>query len=176
MFTLTYPWFLASLQVVALLLPLGLRRSLAELTTAQRRVCLAVRAILLLSIVLALAGVRWRERVDHNELNRLYRECDFTVYPSVLEGFGLPVIESLWLGRPCVCANFSVMAENAAGGGCLTCDVRDPQSLAEAIIRLAESPERRRQLAHEAIARPLKTWHEYAVAVLAAMQEEGRKV
>lgn len=118
--------------------------------------------------------VRWRERVDHNELNRLYRDCDFTVYPSVLEGFGLPVIESLWLGRPCVCANFSVMAENAAGGGCVTCDVRAPQALADKIIHLAESPQRRRELAHEATTRPLKTWHEYALEVLAAMKEESR--
>ena len=55
----------------------------------------------------------------------------------VLEGFGLPVIESLWFGRPCVCANFGVMAENAAGGGCLTADVRDPQALADAMLALA---------------------------------------
>lgn len=119
--------------------------------------------------------VRWREHVDHAVLNRLFGECDFTVYPSVLEGFGLPVIESLWLGRPCVCANFSVMAENAAGGGCLTCDTRDPQSLADAMVRLAESGELRHRLALEATTRPLKTWHEYAAEVLKAMAEEGSK-
>ena len=59
---LANPWFLLLLPAGALLLSLGLRRSLAELTPAQRRVCLAVRAALLLSVVLALAGVRWRER------------------------------------------------------------------------------------------------------------------
>ncbi len=119
--------------------------------------------------------VRWREHVDHAVLNSLFRDCDFTVYPSVLEGFGLPVIESLWLGRPCVCANFSVMAENAAGGGCLTCDTRDPQALADAMIRLAESPELRHRLAVEATTRPLKTWHEYAAEVLLAMKEAGER-
>ena len=117
--------------------------------------------------------VRWREHVDHVVLNDLFRDCDFTVYPSVLEGFGLPVIESLWLGRPCLCANFSVMAENAAGGGCLTCDVRDPKALAAAIIRLAESRELRHQLAREATTRPLKTWQEYAMEVLQRMKDEG---
>ncbi len=117
--------------------------------------------------------VRWREHVSHAVLHGLYRECDFTVYPSVLEGFGLPVIESLWQGRPCVCANFSVMAENAAGGGCLTCDVRDPRALADTILRLADSPDLRRKLAAEATSRPLKTWREYALEVIDAMKDAG---
>ncbi len=113
--------------------------------------------------------VRWHERVEHATLRRLYAEADFTVYPSVVEGFGLPVIESLWSGRPCVCANFGVMAENAAGGGCLTVDVREPRALADAILALAGSAELRQQLATEATTRPLKTWSEYASDVLAAL-------
>ena len=80
-------------------------------------------------------------RSSTTQLQALYAACDFTVYPSVVEGFGLPVIESLWFGRPCVCANFGVMAENAAGGGCLTADVRDPQALADAML----DPGRRRR-------------------------------
>ena len=114
-------------------------------------------------------GLRWHEKVEHGRLHQLYEACDFTVYPSVLEGFGLPVIESLWFARPCVCANFGVMAENALGGGCLTTNVRDPQSLADAMIALTASPERRRVLGQEAVARKLKTWGEYADEVLAAM-------
>lgn len=113
--------------------------------------------------------VRWREKIEHSLLRRLYQEADFTVYPSVLEGFGLPVIESLWFGSPCVCANFSVMAENAAGGGCLTADVRDPEALARAILEVASSPDFRRKLAIQATTRPLKTWREYAAEVLGAM-------
>lgn len=68
---LTHPWFLTLLPLGAFLLSIGLRRSLAELTPAQRRVCLAVRAVLLLSVVLALAGVRWRER-GSNALSVLF--------------------------------------------------------------------------------------------------------
>ena len=115
-------------------------------------------------------GLRWHENVEHGRLHRFYEACDFTVYPSVLEGFGLPVIESLWLGRPCVCANFGVMAENAAGGGCLTADVRDPHALADAMLSLAGSSKSRRALAAEAVARKLKTWGEYAHEVLASME------
>jgi glycosyltransferase involved in cell wall biosynthesis len=87
----------------------------------------------------------------------------------VLEGFGLPVIESLWFGRPCLCANFGVMAENARGGGCLTVDVRDAKALAAALLELAGNPARRRQLALEATRRRLKTWDDYATEVLSQL-------
>ena len=113
--------------------------------------------------------VYWHERVEHAALHRFYADCDFTVYPSVLEGFGLPVIESLWLARPCVCANFSVMAENALGGGCLTTDVRDPHALTAALFQLATSPDLLEKLGTEATTRPLKTWREYADELLDAM-------
>jgi glycosyltransferase involved in cell wall biosynthesis len=111
-------------------------------------------------------GLRWHEKIEHSFLRQLYEECQFTVYPSVLEGFGLPVIESLWFGRPCICANFGVMAENARGGGCLTVDVRDPRALAAAILEVAGNPALRRQLAREATERKLKTWREYAAEIL----------
>ena len=81
------------------------------------------------------------------------------------------MIESLWFGRPCVCANFGVMAENAAGGGCLPADVRDPHALAEAILALADDHALRQRLAAEAVARPLKTWDEYAKEVLDYLAE-----
>lgn len=115
--------------------------------------------------------VRWREKVENSLLRTLYRECDFTVYPSLVEGFGLPVIESLWFAAPCVCANFGVMAENAAPGGCLTVDMRSTDALAAALIHLAENPGLRRKLSAEAVTRPLKTWDEYALEVVAAMRE-----
>lgn len=118
--------------------------------------------------------VRWREKVEHSLLRQLLVECDFTVYPSLVEGFGLPVIESLWFGAPCICANFGVMAENAAPGGCLTADVRNPSSLAAAILTLAENPGLRRKLSVEAVSRKLKTWKEYALEVVAEMQRLDR--
>jgi uncharacterized membrane protein len=53
----THPWFLV-LSVVVLWLVWAQRRSLARLTPAQRRICLALRALILLLLVLALAGTR----------------------------------------------------------------------------------------------------------------------
>jgi glycosyltransferase involved in cell wall biosynthesis len=112
----------------------------------------------------------WHGKVEPERLRELYKQCDFTVYPSALEGFGLPIGESLWLGHPCICANFGAMAEVAAGGGCLTVDVREPSKLAEAMLALAISPEKRLRLAEEATTRHLTTWAEYAGAIRANLQ------
>ncbi len=61
---LTHPWFLALALLAALALVLFSRRSLAALAPAQRRAVFAVRALLLLCIVLALAGLGWKTSGD----------------------------------------------------------------------------------------------------------------
>jgi glycosyltransferase involved in cell wall biosynthesis len=98
-----------------------------------------------------------------------YRDCHFTVFPSLEEGYGLPIVESLWFGRPCLCANFGAMAEAAAGGGCLTVDTRSVTELARGIELLAGDAALRRRLAQEAAARPMRSWRDYAGAVLDAL-------
>jgi glycosyltransferase involved in cell wall biosynthesis len=115
----------------------------------------------------------WHPRVDRQELADHYRSCDFTIFGSSIEGFGIPVLESLWFGKPCLCSNQGPMAENAEGGGCLTVDVRAPHALAGGIVRLAAESGLRHQLAQEAITRPLKTWEGYARDILAILKEVG---
>ena len=90
------------------------------------------------------------------------KAADFTVYPSLVEGFGLPILESLWLGKPCICHDDGVMAELAAGGGCLTVDMNDPTALARAIEQLATDRSLRDRLSTEARARDIDGWPDYA--------------
>ena len=63
--------------------------------------------------------------VSDQELAWLYRHCMFTVYPSLYEGWGLPVVESLAWGRYCLCSNAASIPE--AGGP--WCDYLDPWDL-----------------------------------------------
>lgn len=114
-------------------------------------------------------AIIWHNRVGNDELRRLYAECDFTVYATRIEGFGLPVMESMWFGRPCLCSDEGVIAENAAGGGCLTVDMRDPGAVADGIVKLAAQPALRRELGGQVLRRKLKTWDEYAGDVLAVL-------
>jgi glycosyltransferase involved in cell wall biosynthesis len=110
--------------------------------------------------------VHWLRDIDDTTLSNEYSRCHFTVYPSLEEGFGLPILESLWYGRPCICRNTGAMAEAAAGGGCLTVDTSDVAELADAMLRLVEDKELRTKLGEEAVARRLKTWSEYACEIL----------
>jgi len=111
--------------------------------------------------------------IPDEELDLLYRSCAFTVFPSVIEGFGLPILESLWYAKPCVCANFGAMAEIAEGGGCYTVDTRDQAKLEEAITRLIDDDAFRQTLAMQAVSRPIGSWADYGSAIQARVEKEG---
>ena len=63
--------------------------------------------------------LRWERQADDLRLRQLYEGSIFCVYPSLEEGFGLPVAESLWHRRPCLCSGSGALGELAAGGCCL---------------------------------------------------------
>lgn len=101
-------------------------------------------------------------------LAALYRRCLFTVFPSFVEGWGLPVGESLVFGRPCVAARVSSLPE--VGGDLV--EYFDPWSLADAeraVRPLLLEPERRRE-AEARIARGFRPrgWAEVAQDFAAA--------
>ena len=56
-------------------------------------------------------AIRWLRGVKDAELGALYRGALFTVYPSLIEGWGLPVQESLLHGVPCIASNAGAIPE-----------------------------------------------------------------
>jgi glycosyltransferase involved in cell wall biosynthesis len=121
------------------------------------------RAIVSALTQLQRAGKRvsWRGHVTENELHQAYQRATFTVFPSLAEGFGLPIIESFWHGRAVVCSDRDPMDELARKGGCLTTDVQNVQSLTGAMQSLLQDQAKCLALAKEAYARPLRTWSDY---------------
>jgi FkbM family methyltransferase len=117
-------------------------------------------------------GIHWEEAPNDTRLHQLYAQCDFTVYPSLEEGFGLPILESLWNARPCVCRNSGAMREVAEGGGCVMVDTASVPALTEALLQLTDDPALRERLAREAIARPVRTWQDYATDVITRLARE----
>jgi glycosyltransferase involved in cell wall biosynthesis len=103
-------------------------------------------------------------------VEQAYRESTFTVYPSVLEGFGLPVIESLSRGRPCICSARGATGESAKGGGCITVDPPDSAGIAAAMRSLISNRSRIEALAAEARTRTFRTWAEYADGLISWMR------
>lgn len=123
--------------------------------------------------LLEAAGVDVLDGVDDDELLRRYAEADATVFASWEEGFGLPVVESLWNGRPCVCHDGSALAELAPGGGILALDMLDEGAIADGLVRLADEPGLIEELGRQTLARALRSWDTYAQDVLNALSHEG---
>lgn len=71
------------------------------------------------------------ENPDFETVRMLYRGADVFIFPSLYEGFGLPVLEAMASGCPVVCSNTSSLPE-AAGSAAVTVDPLDPAGIAEA--------------------------------------------
>jgi glycosyltransferase involved in cell wall biosynthesis len=106
--------------------------------------------------------VRVYERVEERSLWALYRLAHFSVFPSLLEGYGLPVAESLASGTPVISSNHGSMAEIGRGGGAVLVDPRDSAALASAMTSLLVDNDLRNRLAGEARARVFPTWDQYS--------------
>lgn len=84
--------------------------------------------------------------VDVRTRDALYRGAVASCYPSLFEGFGLPVLESMALGCPVVTSAGTSTAELAAGGAGLTVDPRDAGAIAAALADVLDDPELRARL------------------------------
>ncbi|HTQ29908.1 MAG TPA: glycosyltransferase [Opitutaceae bacterium] len=119
--------------------------------------------------------LRYDGPVDDATAAAAYRDCTFTVYPSLMEGFGLPVLESLAHGKPCICSARGALGEAARGGGCVALDPVDADALAAALSDLLQNPARRSALATEARARTFKSWEDYAADLTVWMRTLPRR-
>jgi glycosyltransferase involved in cell wall biosynthesis len=72
--------------------------------------------------------------LSHDELPALYRGAEVFVYPSRFEGFGIPVVEAMACGAPCVVSSHPSLDE-ASGDAAVRADPDSPEALAEAIKR-----------------------------------------
>jgi glycosyltransferase involved in cell wall biosynthesis len=104
---------------------------------------------------------RWLKHVDDERLERAYRDCAFTVYPSLMEGFGLPILESLSHGKPCICGDNGALGEASAAGGCLNVDQTSSRALADAIKQLLTDQALCARFSAEARARRFRSWSNY---------------
>jgi glycosyltransferase involved in cell wall biosynthesis len=110
--------------------------------------------------------------LDHADLPSWYRGAQVSVYPSRFEGFGMPVVESMACGVPCVASSHPSLDE-ACGDAAVRVDPEDPVAIAAGI---EEALARR----HELIPRGLEharrfTWPSAGATMLAAYTGFGSK-
>ncbi len=108
--------------------------------------------------------------VPERDLAAFYSAADFFVYPSLYEGFGLPVIESLACGTPVLTANNSCLPE-AGGPGALYVQAEDVEDIAQGIIRLCRDTALRERLRQAGKAHAAHfTWQRSAEQLFQAYQ------
>src|SRR6185436_19452853 len=112
-------------------------------------------------------GVTWLGRLSDDELARLYRGARCLVYPSLYEGFGIPVAEAMACGTPVVTSRDSAMAD-VAGEAAVLVDPLDPRSIADG---MEEATRRRAEIVPLGLERArLYTWARAAAAAVAAYE------
>jgi glycosyltransferase involved in cell wall biosynthesis len=113
-------------------------------------------------------GVRWLGEVSDDELARLYRGAICVAYPSVYEGFGIPVLEAMACGTPVVTSRGTAMEEVADGAAVLV----DPNDAAELAGGIARASEQRDELVARGLERARAfRWSAIADATVAVYRE-----
>jgi glycosyltransferase involved in cell wall biosynthesis len=116
--------------------------------------------------------------VPDEDLVHLYRRCEVFAYPSLYEGFGLPVVEAMAAGAPVLTSDCSSLRE-VAGNAAELCDPESVESIAGRLAALIRAPAWRGQLIERGFRQARAfSWDETARRTLAAytdaLNERGR--
>jgi glycosyltransferase involved in cell wall biosynthesis len=109
--------------------------------------------------------------LSDSEILSLYEEADVFVYPSLYEGFGLPVLEAMACGCPVIASNVSSLPEVVGEAGLLV-DPYNVEALARAIRTVLDDDELKREMSRKSIAQAQKfSWTKAGAELLAVCQE-----
>lgn len=134
------------------------RTSPPELRQAVRRAQLPERIII-------------RDGVAAEELVALYNRAEALVFPSLYEGFGLPILEAMACGCPILCSNATALPE-VAGDAALLLPPNDEAAIAAAMRRILMDEELRHSLSERGIRRAaLFNWQKMAAETVRVYAE-----
>lgn len=109
--------------------------------------------------------------VIDEDLPALYSGAKAFVYPSLYEGFGLPVLEAMQSGCPVITSNCSSLAE-IAGNGALLIDPKNEESIEKGLKRVLEDSNLRRELSEKGLVQAGKfSWEKTARKTLTAYRK-----
>ena len=112
--------------------------------------------------------------VSLEELAVEYRSADVLGFPSLLEGFGFPVVEAMAAGTPVIVSSSGSLPE-VAGGAALVCDPGDVGAWRDALLRIWDDSGLRDQLRERGLVRCVEfSWSDVATVVLDRLRAAAR--
>jgi glycosyltransferase involved in cell wall biosynthesis len=115
------------------------------------------------------SNVGFAGHVPETRLPALYRSAEAMVFPSLYEGFGLPILEAMACGTPVMTSNATAMPETA-GGAALLVDPTSVDKIAENMLRIVTDSSMRHQLREKGLARVADfSWERMAARVHSAL-------
>lgn len=115
------------------------------------------------------------QEVAEDDLPAIYSMADLFVQPSIVEGFGLPVLEAMACGCPVACSDRSSLPE-VAGNAAVSFDPHSVDAIADAIRMVLESPDLQRELTRRGRERARQfTWEAAASQTLEVYRLAARR-
>ncbi|HEX5002723.1 MAG TPA: glycosyltransferase family 1 protein [Bacteroidia bacterium] len=109
--------------------------------------------------------------VPEQELQSLYSNALATIYPSLYEGFGFPVAESLSCGIPVITSDNSSLSE-AGGAGALYFNAADTQALSDLMLKIVQQPELRNRLSEKGLQHVKQfNWDQFGKELLTKLEQ-----
>lgn len=108
--------------------------------------------------------------IPDEDLVRFYNLCTVFMFPSLYEGFGLPILEAMACGAPVICSDNSSMPE-VIGRKDVLFNASEPASITDVLTRVLENPQYRKALTRYGLQRCKEfSWDQSAAKALTAME------
>nr|WP_309741307.1 glycosyltransferase family 1 protein [Chamaesiphon sp. OTE_20_metabat_361] len=115
--------------------------------------------------------VKFLEYIPYSDLPKIIRQARALVFPSLWEGFGLPVLEAMACGTPVITSNLSALVE-VAGDAAILVDPYEVKDIASAMFDLSQDDELHRQLRKAGLHRASQfSWSQTGRATINVLQQ-----
>lgn len=113
--------------------------------------------------------------ISSQQLPQLYRQASLYIFPSLYEGFGIPLIEAMASGVPAICSDTSSLPE-IGGSAVVTFDPKDIEEIKNSIITVIKDDNKQKEMVEKGLKRAkIFSWKKHAETILEEFENNIHK-